>query len=277
MRKSVRLCGAAVAIALLWGAPAGFGGSGQEHTKAVRCIVTSDTILSGMVASILPPEGYSTEALLPPGQCPGHYDVKFTDIEKIRNAGLNVSFRAMGFMKKAGTGAGPQLLVDGGGRNWMAPESHILGLIVLANELSRRFPDDGDEMMRRKEAAIRQVQTAARSLLGRIRAAGISGKPILASSMQKEPLEWMGLRVVGEYGRQESLSARQLVNLLEIGKDQKIVMVVDNLQSGPEVGKGMAESLGVPHVVLTNFPSENGYLATLERNVDAVLEAAGKR
>ncbi len=54
-------------------------------------------------------------------------------------------------------------------------------------------------------------------------------------------------------------------------------MVVDNLQSGPDVGKGIAETLGVPHIVLTNFPSEKGYLATLIENVDIVLEASKKK
>ena len=52
-------------------------------------------------------------------------------------------------------------------------------------------------------------------------------------------------------------------------------MVVDNLQSGPDAGRGIAEALGVPHVILSNFPSENGYLATLGDNVAAVLAAAG--
>ena len=34
------------------------------------------------------------------------------------------------------------------------------------------------------------------------------------------------------------------------------------------------ESLGVPHIVLTNFPSEKGYLVTLGENVDAIVAAA---
>jgi zinc transport system substrate-binding protein len=54
-------------------------------------------------------------------------------------------------------------------------------------------------------------------------------------------------------------------------------MVVDNLQSGPDAGKGIAETLRVPHVVLTNFPSEKGYLATLRENVDAILTASKKK
>ena len=36
-----------------------------------------------------------------------------------------------------------------------------------------------------------------------------------------------------------------------------------------------ATEFGAPHVILANFPSEQGYAATLGENVDAVLAAAG--
>jgi zinc transport system substrate-binding protein len=92
--------------------------------------------------------------------------------------------------------------------------------------------------------------------------------------MQKEPLEWMGFRVIAEYGRPEAMSAREVVRLAKTGRDQHAILVVDNMQSGPDAGKGVAETLKVPHVVLTNFPSEKGYLATLRENVDSVIRAA---
>ena len=103
----------------------------NEKTEIGRSIVTSDTILSGMIASLLPQTRYSVEAILPPGQCPGHYDVKLSDIEKIKRADLIVSFRGMPFMEKAILGGRSQLLVDAGGRNWMAPDSYILSLIHI--------------------------------------------------------------------------------------------------------------------------------------------------
>jgi hypothetical protein len=52
---------------------------------------------------------------------------------------------------------------------------------------------------------------------------------------------------------------------------------VDNLQSGPDTGKGIAETLGVPHIVLTNFPSDKGYLTTLEENVNIVFAAVTRK
>lgn len=249
--------------------------SEEQKVKSWRRIVASDTILSGMITSLLPPDRYSVEAILPPGQCPGHYDVKLSDIEKMKKADLNVSFRGMTFLNKASPGSGPQLLLDAGGRNWIAPDSYIygldLGLDLLADQLSKHFPEDKNEIMERKKEAIQKVKTTSTSMAKKIKEAGISGKAVTASSMQKEVLEWMGFRVVGEYGRPESMSTREVIRLSKIGRKHQAIAVVDNLQSGPDAGKGIAETLGIPYVVLTNFPSEKGYLSTLQENVDAVM------
>lgn len=263
-----------IAIIALACLSAGCSNSSKDgNVRTVRDIVTSDTILSGMGASLLPPNRYSVEAILPPGQCPGHYDIKLSDIEKMKKAALNVSFKGMPFMNKTALEVRAQLLVDAEDRNWMAPDSYIYGLGLLADALSKHFPEDSDEIMRRKNDAVREVKAEANSLIEKIKQTGGFGKPVIASSMQKETLQWMGFHVVGEYGRPEAISAREVVKLSKIGKDQRAIAVVDNLQSGPETGKGIAETLGVPHIVLTNFPSEKGYLATLGENVNKMLAA----
>jgi zinc transport system substrate-binding protein len=64
---------------------------------------------------------------------------------------------------------------------------------------------------------------------------------------------------------------------VEIGKYERIKMVVDNLQSGPDTGKGIAEALMVKHVVLTNFPTESGYLAAIEENIETIIKAATQK
>lgn len=265
---------AVIAVALAYTPAAGGNPPKGRGAVTPRGIVASDTILSGMIASLLPQGRYSVDVILPPGQCPGHYDVKLSDMEKVRKAALVVSFKGMSFMEKAGLDARALLLVDGGGRNWMAPDSYIRGIGMLAGELSKRFPEDGREISALKERVVAEVRAKAEELSGRVLRAKVRGMPVLASSMQKEPLEWMGLRVVGEYGRPETMSARGIVRLSKIGREAGVRLVVDNLQSGPDAGRAVAETLGAAHVTLTNFPSEKGYLATLEGNVDAVLAAA---
>ena len=251
--------------------------SKDGNAQTMRYIVTSDTILSGMVAALLPPNRYSVEAMLPPGQCPGHYDVKLSDIEKMKRAALTLSFKGIPFMNKTVLEVRAQLLVDAEDRNWMVPDSYIYGLSLLADGLSKHFPEDRDEIMRRKNDAIREVRAEANTLTEKINKRGGIGKPVIASSMQKQTLHWMGFHVVGEYGRPEAISAREVVQLSKIGKDQRVIAVVDNLQSGPDTGKGIAEALGVPHIILTNFPSEEGYLVTLGENVNKMLSAVAQK
>lgn len=256
------------------------GGAGKaraENSPPRYLIVASDTILSGMAVALLPSSRFTVFAILPPGQCPGHYDVKLSDIEKIKNADLIIAFSGMPFLSKAFMEGRAQLSVDMDARNWMAPDSYLYGLTYLAGELSLRFPAHRDEIIRKKEAAIDAVKKDAGLLKQMIRQAGVKGQPVLASAMQKEPLEWMGFRVAGVYGRPEAMSTRDVVRLLKIGRDQQIVAVVDNLQSGPHTGKSIAETLKKPHIIMTNFPTEQGYLATLKENVHAVLAAMKRK
>ncbi len=244
-----------------------------ENTRVKHLIVTSDTILSGMVEALLPADRFKVEAILPPGQCPGHYDVKLSDIEKMKKANLVITVHGMPFMEKAGPGGRNRLVIDNRARNWMAPDSYIFGLRRFAGELSIRFPEHREEIAKREKATIRLIQDEAQILKQQTKRAGIPGHAILASSMQKEPLEWMGFRVVGAYGRPEAMSTKEVVRLVNIGRNRHVVAVVDNLQSGPETGKGLAETLGKPHIVLSNFPTKRGYLATLKENVHTVLTA----
>jgi zinc transport system substrate-binding protein len=245
-----------------------------QQAKARKNIVTSDTILSGMSESLLPSGFFEVSAILPPGQCPGHYDMKLSDIEKVKKADLVVLFSGMPFLSHANTGTGKQLLIDAKDRNWMAPHSYASGLIILANMFKERFPEYRQQIAARQARAIQETTEKEKALKNKLMLAHASARPIIASSMLREPLEWMGFQVVGEYGRQESISAKELAVLIRIGKEKKAVMIVDSLQSGPEAGKGIAEALAVPHVIISNFPLENGYAATLGANVDAVLAAA---
>jgi zinc transport system substrate-binding protein len=248
-------------------------GALREQAKVRKNIVTSDTILSGMSESLLHSDFFEVSAILPPGQCPGHYDIKLSDIAKVKKADLVVSFRGMPFMDHAETGASKQLLIDTKDHNWMAPHSYAAGLTILASMYMERFPEHTQQIAARRDRAIQEVTEKRNALSDRIRRAGVFQKPIIASSMLREPLEWMGFHVVDQYGRPESISAKEIASLIRIGREKKAVMIVDNLQSGPDAGKGIAEALGTPHVILSNFPSEKGYTATLSENVDAVLAA----
>ena len=237
-------------------------------------IVASDTILSGMSEALLPPNIFEVAVILPPGQCPGHYDLKLSDITRVKNADLVVSFRGMPFMQGAEIDENRYFPVDSRELNWMVPDVYIAGLETLADKFSELFPEYAPLINERKEQSAREIAEKNTALIERIKSAGVGQKPVIASSMIREPLEWMGFHVAGEYARPESISAKEIADLVRTGKAEGAVLVADNLQSGPDAGKGISEALGIPHITLANFPLENGYSATLEDNVNAVLAAA---
>ena len=266
-------CALAALVGCRAGAPAGAPAGDRDGARVE--ILASDTLLGGMTAALLPPEKAHVSAILPPAQCPGHYDVKLSDIGRVRAAALVISLRGLPFMDKVEAEGGKLLVMDDGGRSWMVPEEHIRGLGLLGGELARRFPEERARIELRRRAYAGEVAAQSRALREELARAGTAGVPVIASSMQAPILRWMGFEVAAEYGRPEAISARDIVRLSRIAAERRIRMVVDNLQSGPDAGRLIAEGAGVPHVVLSNFPSEEGYLATLRANVSAVVAALG--
>lgn len=244
--------------------------------KEKHLIITSDTILESMVSSLLPQDRYRVEPILPPGQCPGHYDVKLSDLERTKKAELIIYFKGMPFIARIPNVFSKTLSIDTEGNNWMTPDYYIYGMTIICDNLSWIFPKDAHLIQAKKENEVKRLREEIDTLKRKIQEAGFSGKKIIASSMQKQPLEWMGFTVVADYGRPEAMTAKDALNLIRIGKRNKVVLVVDNLQSGPDTGRGIAESLGVPHVILTNFPSEKGYLHTLKENIEIILKVLKK-
>jgi hypothetical protein len=64
---------------------------------------------------------------------------------------------------------------------------------------------------------------------------------------------------------------------VQLGREQKVALVVDNLQSGVGVGARLAFEIGAISVVLTNFPgavpNTRDYLEVIAHNGNQMFEA----
>jgi zinc transport system substrate-binding protein len=236
-------------------------------------IATSDTILSGMASRLVPRGQFTVISILPPDQCPGHYDVKLSDVRTMDDAALALYFEDMPVGKHMAHAKTSQAALNTGGVNWMAPDNYIAGLDQVARALCNAFPQHAAAIEKNRTAYRREIDALSRRLRAELAAAGAPGAVAAASEMQRQNLEWMGLDVLCGYGRPESFSPRTVDNCVRQARERGAALVADNLQSGPDAGLGIAQSLGAPHVVLRNFPSDKGYPATLEENVRAIIKA----
>lgn len=71
---------------------------------------------------------------------------------------------------------------------------------------------------------------------------------------QKKFIEYLGFRVVAVFKPPEMVSAKEYREIIENATKNKALLVVDNLQSGTELGKKIASEIGGVEVALTNFP-----------------------
>jgi ABC-type Zn uptake system ZnuABC Zn-binding protein ZnuA len=218
--------------------------------------------------------------LVSPSSCPGHHDIKPKDIAILERSTLLLSHGYEEFMpnllKSLGKRA-PESVVVGLEGNWLVPDVYLRAAEQVAHVLQEEDPVNVD-YYGASLTSLRTVTTELEEqLLSELVSSGVSEAAVLCSEQQKQLLKWMGLRVVGTYPRAEEATPPMLHRLAVLGKEEKVRLVVDNLQSGPAAGKQLARDIGAAHVTLSNFPG--GFSGTdtwqncLEDNVKRLIQA----
>jgi zinc transport system substrate-binding protein len=264
-----RSCGLPVLAALLVLA------AGCEHEReAGITVVTSTTMIEAVVKEI----GGTTvtvEALVPGGMCPGHFDIKPKQMQKIEQSDLFLYHGWEHWLPKVTqtTGPGTQKAgIDISGE-WMVPDVHVQAIHSVRDLLISVRPEREGYYRERALAYENAVLNEARTICGDLQP--YRETPVICSELQSEFLTWAGFDVLETYGRAEGISPRTMEDLITAGRLHGVRLVVDNMQSGPSIGAGIAREIGAEHVVLTNFPLGGSYLDALRSNVAALESKLG--
>ncbi|MEG6504614.1 metal ABC transporter solute-binding protein, Zn/Mn family [Nitratidesulfovibrio sp. 1201_IL3209] len=292
MRRSRRAwLGAAVACAALalwgvWGCGIAAARDAQDarNPAPARLQVLAGTTLIEDLVRAVGGGRVSVRAIIPGGACPGHHDVRASDVTAFGTADLillhdwqcgQAHIRAL---LDTAPGAAGRVRVPEAPGNWMLPEAQARAAMAVGGLLAAADPDGAAAYSRR--AAERAAR--ARAVGGEVRAlasaSGIAGVPAIGDVMQRPMLEWLGLRVVGDYGRFEETGAEALARTVAAGKAARAALVADNLQSTGGAGRALAEDMDARLVVLTNFPGgfpdTPDWESSFRRNADMVMAAA---
>jgi len=72
----------------------------------------------------------------------------------------------------------------------------------------------------------------------------------------------------------------EIEELIGLGREAGVSLVIDNLHDNPDAGKPIATELGCKRVVLYNFPgvdeSTKTWIDTFKKNVSLLLEAVSE-
>ena len=259
-------------VLLAAGLLCGCGGSADDGRPALG--VTTSYIECAV--RDLAGETIRTVRLLPPGTCPGHFDVTPGMVRDLRRCAalLRFDFQA-GLDERLSrlTASGMRIIAVPAGEGLCVPETYAATCRAVCAALAECVPTCADAFGER----LKQVEARMARLDGELRAkvatAGLEGAPVVTSGHQAAFCEALGLRVIATYTGGDEQSLARLAALIEQGEQAGVRFVIANEQEGPQLADPLAQRLGARPVVFSNFPSMSGEQDTFDELVEANLRA----
>ena len=257
-----------------------FTGCAAEDSTKLK-VVTSTSLIAQIVERI-GGDMVNVINVVPPAQCPGHFDVKPGDIQVLADARLFIIHNWQGekfsdeLIASANNEELIKVMIEVPG-NWMTPPVQREAADQIAAALIQIDPDNAayyQNTLNDYKAAVTAKEAEINARLAQVNLSAIN---VLCDEQQMGFVTWTGLNVITAYGRPETFTPQVVKDLVDQGREGNVTLVIDNMQSGGEAGAALAEELGVAHIVLSNFPG--GYENTdtweqaIDYNIDLILNA----
>ncbi|MCX8204921.1 MAG: zinc ABC transporter substrate-binding protein [Candidatus Nezhaarchaeota archaeon] len=223
----------------------------EDPASSSKPLVVATTSVLGSIVRDLAGDLVVVEVIASPAACPGHYDVKPGDVEAFRKASLilvhGIEPWVEPLMEASGTKA--ELVHVRGG--WNTPAGLRSRYKDVAKALSEKVGLNVDD---RLKACLRAVNGTEEWLRSFARESGFVDKPVVVMKWQRPFVEYLGFKVVAEYGPPERVTPRERESAVANATMWRAALIIDNMQSGVELGESIAKQVGAAHVALTNFP-----------------------
>jgi len=266
---------------------------GQVQTQArpgiagqavAKINIMAGSSLIGNIIQDIAADKMETRTLIPPGLCPGHYDVKPSDIAALANSkALFIHDYQQYFQNINGAieaAENPNLIITvlNVMGNWMVPAVQAEAVSKIAQALGEIDLENTAYYQERAAEREQAILAYGEDVKNELQEAGVDGVKVICAAMQEGFVEWAGFDIVATFGRPEDLSTTDVAQLITEAKDAGVALVIDNLQSGSAtLGATMEQDIEAIPVTISNFPGGLGNTETwekaIDKNFDLLLEA----
>ena len=255
-------------------------GCTSEATPNLKVVTTTS-----LIASIVEKVGgdkVQVANIIPPAQCPGHFDVKPSDIQMLADAQLFLTHGWQGEMFSTDlieSADNPELKVVSLNipGNWMTPTVQAQAVGNITSTLAEIDPQNAGYYQNNARSQQAAITAKGNELKAWLEAGNVSQINVICSEQIAGFVQWAGFNVTATYGRPEDLSIKQIQELIDQAKKAGVALVIDNLQSGFNAGEAMVKEIGAVQVTLSNFPGglddTETWEKAVEKDVDLMLEA----
>ncbi len=251
---------------LVWSLLVGF-----VHGQAV---VVTTTMLESAVRALVG-DTIQVVRLLPPGSCPGHFDLEPNQLRGLSEARVVVRHHFQASMDATLLKSGllrERIAVVETAEPMTIPSQYAKAAVFLARRLTTAFPEQASSIGLRL-GVLREMARLREDKI-RDRCARLSGRKVISAVHQVDFCSWLGLEVVGVFESGAEESARNLGRVVALARAGGAELVVGNLQWGTRHLEALSENTGLPGAMLSSFPvtgRPDAYWDLVERNVAALL------
>jgi len=252
--------------------------SETDLEQNVPAIAASSSYLAATVRDLLGNEE-PVLMLAEPGMCPGHFDLRPSQVQHMRRCRMLLRFdfqQSLDRRLNDGSGEGPLIVdveVPGGmceTSSFLAVCEQVADALVAQGRLSRA---QADERLQRRRASCDELR---RSITSRIDALGLNGAAVLASGHQAAFCESLGWNVVAEFSGADSARPSQIDAAIKAGEEAVVQLIVANRPEGRQLADALGDRLEACVVVFDNFPSSahaGGFEEMVLGNIEALAES----
>ncbi len=214
-------------------------------------LVVCSTTVFGSIVQELAGDSVDVQVIVSPSICPGHYDVKPSDVYAVREASLIFYHGFEPWVESLVEASGTNATLVKISGSWKTPsgaENYYRGVAdALEEYLGLDVSDKLDEALSEVNQTLSEIREEFQEL-------GANQTNVICMLWQVDFVSQLGFNIVEKYPPPEMLSPEDVSELISVGKSEDVALVIDNLQSGTEFGEYLAEQIGAVHVVLTGFP-----------------------
>lgn len=254
-----------------------------RNTQPSVDIMAGSSLIANIIHDVAA-DKLETRTLIPPGTCPGHYDVKPSDIEALANSkALFIHSFQQNYENVTGaieTTENADLIITvlNVTGNWMVPEVQAEAVDKIAQALGEIDPENATYYEGKATERAQAILAKGEEVADRLSAAGIENVKVICAEMQAGFISWVGFNITATFGRPEDITQLQMAALIDQARQAEVALVIDNLQSGSTtLGVSLEQDIEAIPVTVSNFPGglENTetWEKAIDKNVDLLLEA----
>jgi len=254
-----------------------------QHAQPSADIMTGSSFITNIIQDVADGK-LEPRTFIPPGVCPGHYDIKPSDIEALTNSkaffihNYQENYENVTGLIEAAENPDLVITVINITGNWMVPAVQAEAVDKIAQALGEIDQENAAYYQDKAAERAQAILANGEEVKDRLLEVGVEQVTVICAEIQAGFVKWAGFDVVATYGRPEDLSPADMAQLVTEAEQAGVALVIDNLQSGATtLGASIEQDVEAIPVTISNFPGglENTetWEKAIDKNVDLLLEA----